>query len=70
MVNRFTSVEYIYKNFFNSLLRYVLYSVHLEFMLQVIADWPSRVWRRVQITYTLALPVVKGGGREPSAGGL
>jgi hypothetical protein len=38
----------------------VLYSVGIEFMRQGIADWPSRVWRRVGITSTVALRVVKG----------
>jgi hypothetical protein len=69
LVNRFTSVEYTYNNFFRSLLCYVLYSVRLEFMRQGIADWPSRVWRRVQITSAVALRVVKASEREPSAGG-
>jgi hypothetical protein len=63
LVNRFTSVEYTYNNFFNSLLCYVLYSVRLEFMRQGIADWPSRVWRRVPITCTVALRIVKGDGK-------
>jgi hypothetical protein len=41
----------------------------LEFMHQGIADWHARVWRRVQITSTVVLRVVKGDGKEPSAGG-
>jgi hypothetical protein len=41
----------------------VLYSVFLEFMRQGIADWSSRVWRRVRITSTLALRIVKGDGK-------
>jgi hypothetical protein len=32
-------------------------------MLQGIADWPSRVWRRVRITSTIALRVAKGDGK-------
>jgi hypothetical protein len=38
-------------------------------MRQGIADWPSRVWRRVRITSTVALRVVKATERELSAGG-
>jgi hypothetical protein len=62
-VNRFTSVEYTYNAFFKSLLCYVLYSVHLKFMRQGIEDWPSRMWRRVKITSTVALRIVKGDGK-------
>jgi hypothetical protein len=39
------------------------YWVRLEFMRQGIAGWPSRVWRRVHITSTVALRVVKGDGK-------
>jgi hypothetical protein len=63
LVNRFTSEEYTYNNLFKSLLCYVLYSVRLEIMRQDIADWPSSVWRRVRITSTIALGVVKGDGK-------
>jgi hypothetical protein len=42
----------------SAMLYFVL--VCLEFMRQGIADGPSRVWRRVQITSTVALRVVKG----------
>jgi hypothetical protein len=43
LVNRFgTSVEYTYNNLFKSVLCYVLYSVHVEFMHRCIADWPPR----------------------------
>jgi hypothetical protein len=38
-------------------------------MHQGITDWPSRVWRRVRITSTIALRIVKGYGKEPSTGG-
>jgi hypothetical protein len=50
-------------DFFKSLLCYDSSSVHREFMRQGIADWPSRVWRRVRITSTLTLRVVKCDGK-------
>jgi hypothetical protein len=48
----------------------VLYSVHLEFMRQGVADLPSMVWRRVKITSTVALRVVKGDGKETQCLGV
>jgi hypothetical protein len=62
-------VEYTYNNFFKSLLCYVVYSVRRADMRQGTADWPSRVWSRVRITSTVALEIVKGDGKEPSAWG-
>jgi hypothetical protein len=47
----------------------VLYLVRLEFRGQGIADWPSRVWRRVRIT-TVALRVVGGDGKGTQCLGL
>jgi hypothetical protein len=41
----------------------VLYSVYFEFMRQGIVQWPSRAWRWVPITSTVALRVVKGDGK-------
>jgi hypothetical protein len=56
-------MEYTYKNFFKGLVCYVFYSIRLEIMHRVIADWLSRVWRRVRITSTVALRVVKSDGK-------
>jgi hypothetical protein len=70
LVNRFTSVEYTYNNLFKSLLCYDFYSVRLEFMHQGIADWLSRVWRRVRITSTVALRVVKVNGKGTQCRGI
>jgi hypothetical protein len=62
LVNRFTSVEYIYNNFFKSLLSYVLFgtprifeSRHSRLALQGVEEG--------SITSTVALPVVKGDGQ-------
>jgi hypothetical protein len=69
LVNRFTSVEFTLNNFLKSLLC-CFYSARLEFMLQDTVEWPSRVLRRVRITCTVALRVVKATEVEPSAGGI
>jgi hypothetical protein len=70
MVTLFTSLEHTYDNFFKILLCYAFYSVCLEFMPKGITDWLSMVWRRVRITSTLTLRVVKGRKGKPVAGGM
>jgi hypothetical protein len=63
-------MEYTYNSFFKSLLCYVLYWAYLEFICQGIADWPSRVWRRVRITSAIALRILIGDRKETRAWGV
>jgi hypothetical protein len=48
----------------------VFYLGRLKFMHQGIADCSSRVWRQVQITSTVALWIVKGGGKRAQCLGV